>query len=108
MSAQKPLFQPPPATGNLTARQSFALRYLERHRQDGVKADELGAALHARRGRHPEGERCRFCSNEGQDVLRALRRKGLARQRRGIGWVALSAPGPADDSCDPQSMEIPF
>jgi hypothetical protein len=95
----------------LTERQRFAFDFLRRHAQDGVTADELGAALHARREKHDEGERCTWCAQEGQAVLKSLRKKGLAKNARGRGWVALGAERPSPvqtEGYDPTTAEIPY
>jgi hypothetical protein len=86
MSAQ-PLFEPPPPI--LPERQAFVMEQLHAHAEDGLAADEVGAMLHARRDKHDAGVRCQWCSSEGQSVLRALRKKGLVRRKRGGLWLAL-------------------
>lgn len=93
MTAQ-PLFEPPEPVVNLTDRQQFVLDALRRHQEDGLSSDEVGALLCERKGRHDAGVRCDWDSSNGHSVLNALRKKGLARRRRGGTWVALRAEEP--------------
>lgn len=81
-----------PVGVTLTGRQRQALEFV-RDRQP-VSAEEVGAYLH-------ELKRCRWCRppipckyafDAGKDVLKALRVKGLVKQRRGAGWVLRDAP----------------
>lgn len=72
----------------LTERQEFALRAIEKA-DGGLAADELGAALHERRGKHDRGLRCEWCQSEGQGVAGELRRKGLVVRRRSGCWESL-------------------
>lgn len=84
------LFPVEPVEPTLTERQEYVLDELRRQ-EDGLDADEVGALLCERNGRHDRGVRCPYDSSNGQGVLKALRKKGLARRRRGGTWVALSA-----------------
>ena len=71
--------------------------------------DEAGAIIHERRGKHTRDVRCTYCSQDGKHVLASLRGHGLAKRKRGDGWVdpqararrlaRLSAPAsdPLDD-----------
>jgi hypothetical protein len=71
--------------------------------------DEAGAIVHERRGKHGRDERCTYCAGDGRHVLASLRTHGLAKRKRGDGWVdpqararrlaRLSAPAsdPLDD-----------
>jgi hypothetical protein len=88
---QPTLFEPPPATGTLTPRQKFVWDELLAHaaQGDGLTADEVGALLCERAGRHDSGSRCDWDAVNGRSVLRALRKKGLAKSKRSVGWVAL-------------------
>lgn len=83
-----------PATVKLTARQSFALRVVQEAGE--AYSEEVGAAWHAQNGKHPVTSLCRFCGSSGQEVLSALKRKGLVRERRPRGqpryWEALAEP----------------
>lgn len=67
----------------LTARQQAAVDYLAAH--DGVPADEIGAALHERRGKHDAGDRCGFCATEGRSVLKSKAVRPLVTYRRHEG-----------------------
>jgi hypothetical protein len=94
VSEQPTLFPPPPATGTLTERQRFVFDQLQAHtlQGDALTADEVGALLCERAGRHDSGSRCDWDATNGRSVLRALAKKGLAKRRRSGGWIAL---GPA-------------
>jgi hypothetical protein len=87
------LFPVEPVEPTLTERQEYVLDELRRQ-EDGLDADEVGALLCERNGRHDRGVRCPYDSSNGQGVLKALRKKGLARRRRGGTWVALRAGEP--------------
>jgi hypothetical protein len=114
MTDQPTLFPPPPATGTLTSRQSFVFDLLCAHPQDGLTSDEVGAELHARAGKHEAGVRCQWCHQEGVSVLKALRKKNLAKRRRAGGWVALGveradSPSPGEtEGYNPETAEIPY
>lgn len=81
------------AVVTLTERQAFVYQQLLAHsvQGDGLTSDEVGALLCERAGRHDAGSRCDFDSRNGQGVLKALRKKGLAKNSRARGWVALGA-----------------
>jgi hypothetical protein len=104
---QPTLFQPPPPTGNLTPRQAFVFDQLQAHtaQGDGLTADEVGALLCERAGRHDSGTRCDFDARNGMGVLRSLRKKNLAKRRRAGGWVALGVE--RTDSPSPESDPFP-
>jgi hypothetical protein len=74
------LFDPGPADGNLTERQQRALELIRAAGYDGLRSDELGAAIH--QPKHGLNDRCDFCLSTGQELGDALRRKQLAQQRR--------------------------
>jgi len=78
----------------LSPRQRFALDLLAAHR-DGLDADEVGAAWHAERGKHGADTRCAWCARDGASILRELRHRGLAAQRRALQsrWVATRTGG---------------
>lgn len=96
MTEQPTLFTPPAPTGDLTERQRFVYDQLLAHsvQGDGLTADEVGALLCERAGRHDAGTRCQWDTTNGQGVLKALRKKGLARKPRGSGWRVVVAPEP--------------
>lgn len=89
-----------PVGVTLTERQAAALAYIRENQP--VASDELGAYLHELRrtagGRgHPSETRCVWCTDEGRQMLRALRRKRrLVKQLRGIGWVTRDYKRDAD------------
>jgi hypothetical protein len=104
------LFDPPPPTGNLTPRQDFVFGQLKAHtaQGDGLTADEVGALLCERAGRHDSGTRCDFDARNGRAVLKALRKKGLAKNSRARGWVALSVSRGEAHGYNPETAEIPY
>lgn len=102
-----------PAVPSLTPRQTRALELVRTAGVDGIHADELGAALHAEYRKHGADRRCRFCGKTGQDILGALKRKGLVRYRRGKGglagfWQATDAPERAPRGMLADSEALPF
>jgi hypothetical protein len=103
------LFAPPPPTGNLTPRQAFVYGQLETatRQGDGLTADEAGALLCERAGRHGAGTRCDFDARNGGAVLKALRKKGLAKNSRARGWVALGTGRAVSPSPDPATDPFP-
>lgn len=107
MSEQPTLFTPPPATGNLSDRQRFVFESLQAStaQGDGLTADEVGALLCERAGRHDSGERCDWDATNGRSVLKALRKKGLAKNSRARGWIALDVPEP--ESASPATDPFP-
>lgn len=81
---------------SLTPRQARALELVTATGQAGIHADELGAQLHADYRKHDAQARCRWCGASGMSFLKALRRKGLVRYRRGNAqrpgfWQAIGA-----------------
>lgn len=79
----------------LTARQAHALTVLQDAGPTGLQPVVLGATLHDWSGTHPASRSCDFCHSAGIEVLRALRRKGVARLRRVDGhtfWQAAVLP----------------
>lgn len=97
MTEQLALIETPaPPAKPLTDRQQFALELVERRGVDGIHADEVGAALCERNGRHSADDRCRFDGSSGNEVLKALRGRDLVRYRRGSNgkpgyWQATTA-----------------
>jgi hypothetical protein len=74
-----------PAVPVLTARQESAWTYLK-SRAGGCTTVELGAYLHALRGKHPDSQPCLYCGSEALSVLRskALRPLVIHRRTRGV------------------------
>jgi hypothetical protein len=103
---QLALLEQPPAAPKLTDRQAFVLELVTQAGADGVHADEVGAALDARRGKHPRDVRCQWCGRNGQQMLESLKKKGLVRYRRGNrdrpGFWQL--PGAAE----PRRSSVPY
>lgn len=91
------LFDVPP---KLTDRQAFVLEELVRSRE-GLYAEDVGAMLHARAGKHQDYHRCQWCSKDANGVLRALRQKGLAKRRRAGLWQATRVGRGAGDDTGP-------
>lgn len=60
-----------------------------------LSADEAGAIVHERRGKHTRDERCAYCTPDGLPVLESLAKHRLAAFTRGVGWVATES-GPGD------------
>ena len=75
----------------LTDRQQHALTLITEH--GPIPSAELGAHMHARRGRHDATTSCTWCAEEGKTVARELRRKELVRYRRNTGWYAVGTTG---------------
>ena len=102
------LFEMPPPQ-KLSDRHQRALDLMEAAGWDGLKTDEVGAALH--HPKHGLNDRCEFCSSAGNEVGSALRRKRLVQQRRrqdGNGlvysvWTTVDARPPRRDE-----GEIPY
>lgn len=81
MTAQPHLFDPPPAT-RLTDRQQTALDAITAAGYDGLHTDEVGAHVHAWRGKHAADETCAWCPSVGSELGKRLRHLGLVQQRR--------------------------
>jgi hypothetical protein len=96
---------PPP---ELHPRQQLVMDALKAAGHEGIRADEAGAHIHARRGKHGLDQRCDWCAREGREVLRRLKELGKARLDRHGNWRAADAPGPQDGSYDPSTAPIPF
>jgi len=86
----------------LTEKQAFAHEILLAAR-DGLDAVDLGRAWHARRGKHTDEQTCTWCEKDGRSVLVALRKRGLACQRRALQnrWIGLGEAGPGRGSMPP-------
>lgn len=107
----EPLFTVPK---QLTPRQQAALDYITAN--DGVPAAELGANWHSLRGKHPVGDRCEWCDQDGRDVLRSKALRGLVTYRRTRdgnlyhlrGRTPASAVGVPESGYDPATSDIGF
>lgn len=102
-----------PATPKLTPRQTRALEHVRAAGTAGIHADELGAILHAEYRKHSSEGRCRWCGATGQDILKALKAKGLVRYRRGSGylpgaWLAVDAQDAKPSGMLPADQALPF
>lgn len=100
-----------PAPVKLTDRQQHALTLIEQH--GPIASSNLGAHMHARRGKHDPTVTCNWCPDEGKTVARELRRKGLVRHRRNTGWYAVGTKGKPQpqretSGYDPATTPIPF
>lgn len=103
-SRQPSLFDTGPAdVQTLTDRLALAHRILQSNR-DGMRADELGAAIHDARGLHGRGGVCQYDANEGRACARSLEQRGLAsRDKHGV-W---RAGKPVDDGYNPATVAFP-
>jgi hypothetical protein len=90
MTEQLALIETPPPP--LTPRQQHVADALHQAGHDGLTAAQAGAYVHAQQGRHAEDRPCDWCTTAGNEILKALRKRGLARQRgRPRIWVAVDA-----------------
>lgn len=115
---------------------SAAIAAEEREQGQKLTADEAGALLHERRGKHPRDQRCHFCSQDGTAALITLNtfRHKIEERRQAAtrpGWACEDCgranPGDAtfcrgcaslvdqdrephvpDRAHDPSTAEIPF
>lgn len=78
----------------LTERQQFALETIER--LGGCTLDELGAHMHARRGKHQPDSRCDYCQDEGSQVAGELRGKDWLRRLPNGIWASVRTLGEGD------------
>jgi hypothetical protein len=69
----------------LGPRQQAALDCVRAHQPASL--EQIGAWIHAARGRHARDESCRWCPADARPVLRSLKRLGLVKQIRGQGYV---------------------
>lgn len=83
----------------------------------GITADELGAQLHADKGRHHPDARCKWCAEEGISVLDSKavgplvvkrRASGRYEPRDGSGMPALSGPSSQVSELPGDSFEDMF
>lgn len=74
-----------PPTVKVTERQRYVLELVRDlgHATD----DEIGAVLCERLGKHSADVRCGWDATNGGDIARVLRKKGLVKYRRDVGWV---------------------
>lgn len=85
---QLALLHPGPATGGLNPRQELALAILADH-PEGLRASDVGIAMHIaldRSCRCQTGPVCDWAASEATQVLKSLRARELAIQRRNAGW----------------------
>lgn len=94
MTAQRHIFDPGPATANLTDRQQQVLALLQAE-PAGIRTLDVGIAIHT-------ADKCAYCSPSSAckyahpnalSILRALRKKNLAIQRKSGLWQS-NAPVP--------------
>jgi hypothetical protein len=83
--------QAQPADEQLGSMQREVIRFVRQH--GTVSRDEVGAVIHAHRGRHTVDQTCQWCAVDAAPLLRALARRGLIERRRD-GLVQLPDPKP--------------
>lgn len=108
---QPSLFEPPtPAKVEkpLTERQKFVLELVQHAGAEGHSADEVGAQLCARRGKHDVDDRCQWCPTSGREVLKALRRHGKVKSRRNGSWYALEGQVESEELPPGMTDAIPY
>ena len=106
--ATRPLFRVP-ADGKLTPRQQFAYDLVRRPRTDA----DVGRWLHLwyEHRCSCSGNPVRFCpwaAQAGQEVLSALRRRGLLVRRRTGYWERLDGVRDDLNHHDPREGEVPY
>ena len=79
VSPQLALIEKP---GRLGDKQAFALDLVRQAGHDGVTAEEVGAAWHAHKGKHPVDRYCDWCLDTGRSVLQTKALRGLVVRRR--------------------------
>ena len=89
----KPVALPPRP---LTDRQATALEHLQAAGHAGLTGAGLGKLIHSH-------DWCVNCHRDGLPLLKALKKKGWARQTTGSVYIALELPTPKRDPDD-----IPF
>lgn len=77
----------------LTVKQGRVLD-LVKYAPGGLTAEQVGAQLHADRGRHSADRRCDWCSSEATGVLRSKGLRGLVIRRRTGRWEARDGSTP--------------
>jgi hypothetical protein len=106
--AQLDVFGNAPDPDGLTPIQRAAYTIV-RESPGGATADEIGAQRHADRGLHPADERCRFCGETGDGILRSKALAPLVIRRRGGMWQPRDprdAVRPAEPAREPSEAEL--
>ncbi len=91
--------QPNGAVQKLGVRQRVLLDLLTAN--GPMAADEIGAELHARAGKHGADTRCQWCGRDGGQVAYSLQRRRLVRHVRATGLYQLA--GETRTGSDPAS-----
>lgn len=99
MTDQLALLPAPPKP--LTERQQFALDTITAHQP--IPSDELGAHWCQHNGRHTTATRCDWDGPTGRELGRALRKRGLAIERRSLGGWCLAGYRPVPAGTDSQN-----
>lgn len=97
----RPLFDPGPATGNMSSREQIALDHITDH-PEGVRSTVLGVHIHrvlaVPCGCGPNVI-CKWAMGDGERVGRQLRKRDLAIKRKASGrWQLIQPVRPVDDS----------
>lgn len=90
MSGQLDLLTGKPAVAPvrpLTERQQTVLDLVTEAGIDGIRATQVGLALHVAAGKHPPDDPCQWCGEDGKSVLRALQKRRLVVRRRTGRWT---------------------
>ena len=90
----------------LRPRQRFVLELLREH-PDGLHADEIGAEIHAGRGRHHTDVRCPYCTTEAHGVLRSKALAPLVVCRRKSRLWQLRKPDTTSDAQNAPTVADP-
>lgn len=91
----------------LTDRQKLVYDWV-REVQGGMTADEVGALLHHRKGKHGPDGRCQWCTAEGESALRTQALASLLIRRRPSGKWEPRNPADRARAESGQTGEIPF
>jgi hypothetical protein len=83
VTVQRPLVEVA-ATPVLRERQQLVWDWI-REVPGGLTADEVGALLHSRKGKHGPDERCQWCTAEGRSALQTVALRQLLVRRRDSG-----------------------
>lgn len=98
------LFDPGPATGNLTHRQALVLELLRANPQ-GLRSSDIGREIHMAKGcPYCSPERlCKYAMTAGEEVGRQLRKRDLAIKRKASGrWQLLRTVRVGDSNDFPE------